>query len=75
MPIDGAGEIAALDELILQAGRGSREIGLAKLNDAATSTAEILREAEVKLAEWQSQWDTYAKSSADAASSSRSYAQ
>ncbi|MDR3389864.1 MAG: chromosome segregation protein SMC [Rudaea sp.] len=40
---------------------------LATLNDAATSTAEILREAEAKLAEWQSQWDVYAKSGAQAA--------
>ena len=39
---------------------------LATLNEAATKTAEALREAEAKLAEWQSQWDAYAKFSSEA---------
>ena len=29
-------------------------------------TAESLRDAEVKIVDWQTQWDTYAKSSAEA---------
>src|SRR6185312_14309295 len=39
---------------------------LATMTEAATKTSEALREAEAKLAEWQSQWDAYAKFSSDA---------
>lgn len=39
----------------------------AALNDAAAKTAETHREAEAQLAAWQSHWDAYAKTSADAA--------
>jgi chromosome segregation protein len=52
---------------ILQLALADGDPRLATLNAAAATTAEILREAEGKLAEWQSQWDAYAKSSAEAA--------
>ena len=50
----------------LRAALGEGEPRLATLNEAATKTAEALREAEAKLAEWQSQWDAYAKFSSEA---------
>jgi chromosome segregation protein len=51
----------------LRAALADGEPQLATLHDAAAKTAETQREAEAQLAEWQSQWDAYAKSSADAA--------
>ena len=39
---------------------------LAALNETATKTAEAQREAEAKLAEWQTQWDAYARASGEA---------
>jgi len=50
----------------LRAALADGEPKLATMNEAATKTAEALREAEAKLAEWQSQWDAYAKFSSDA---------
>ncbi len=50
----------------LRAALADGEPQLATLHGSATTTAETLREAEAKLAEWQSQWDAYAKSSAEA---------
>jgi chromosome segregation protein len=50
----------------LRAALADGEPKLATLNDGATKTAEALREAEAKLAEWQSQWDAYAKFSSEA---------
>jgi len=40
---------------------------LEALNAAAAQTAQQMHDAEAKLAEWQQHWDTYAKSSAEAA--------
>ncbi len=40
---------------------------LAELQQAATSTADALRDAEAKIVEWQTQWDAYGKLSAEAA--------
>ncbi|HET7065197.1 MAG TPA: chromosome segregation protein SMC [Rudaea sp.] len=40
---------------------------LEALNAAAAQTAQQMHDAEARLAEWQQQWDTYAKSSAEAA--------
>jgi chromosome segregation protein len=40
---------------------------LAALREAAAATANVQRDAEARLAEWQSQWDAYAKSSAESA--------
>jgi chromosome segregation protein len=51
----------------LRAALADGEPKLATLNEAAEKTAELLHEAEAKLAEWQSQWDAYAKASAEAA--------
>ncbi len=36
------------------------------MNEAVEGAAEALREAEASLAEWQEQWDTYARSSSEA---------
>jgi chromosome segregation protein len=51
----------------LRAALADGEPQLAARHEAATTTAETLREAEAKLAEWQNQWDTHAKSGAEAA--------
>ncbi|HTI95204.1 MAG TPA: chromosome segregation protein SMC [Rudaea sp.] len=51
---------------LLRAALAEGEPRLAALNEAAVKTAEAQRDAEAKLAEWQAQWDTYAKSSGDA---------
>jgi len=51
---------------LLRASLAEGEPKLAALNEAATKTAQAQREAEAKLAEWQTQWDTYAKSSGEA---------
>jgi chromosome segregation protein len=51
----------------LKAGLADGEPKLEALNGAAAQTAEQMREAENRLAEWQSQWDAYAKASAEAA--------
>ena len=51
----------------LRAALADGEPKLATLNEAAEKTTDLLREAEAKLAEWQTQWDAYAKSSAEAA--------
>ena len=51
---------------LLRAALAEGEPRLAALNEAATKTAETQRDAEAKLAEWQTQWDTYAKSSGEA---------
>lgn len=51
---------------ILRAALAEGEPKLATLNEAATTTTEALREAEAKLAEWQTQWDAYAKFSSEA---------
>ncbi|MEP6484458.1 MAG: chromosome segregation protein SMC [Rudaea sp.] len=40
---------------------------LASLQQNATTTADSLRDAEAKLVDWQTQWDAYGKSSAEAA--------
>ena len=50
----------------LRAALTDGEPRLATLNLASTETAESLREAEAKLAEWQGQWDAYAKFSGEA---------
>jgi chromosome segregation protein len=50
---------------MLRAALADGEPQLATLRDAAASTAENLRSAEAHLAEWQNQWDAYAKSSAE----------
>ncbi len=39
---------------------------LADVNEAAEKTAETMRNAEAQLAQWQAQWDEYAKASAEA---------
>ncbi|MGH8091724.1 MAG: chromosome segregation protein SMC [Rudaea sp.] len=51
---------------LLRAALAEGEPRLAALNEAATKTAEVQRDAEAKLAELQTQWDTYAKSSGEA---------
>src|SRR5690349_13931318 len=51
---------------VLRAALAEGEPKLATLNAAATTTTEALREAEAKLAEWQTQWDAYAKFSSEA---------
>jgi chromosome segregation protein len=51
---------------LLRAALAEGEPRLAALNEAAAKTAEAQRDAEAKLAEWQAQWDTYAKSSGEA---------
>ena len=51
---------------LLRAALAEGEPRLAALNEAAAKTAEAQRDAEAKLAEWQAQWDAYAKSSGEA---------
>ena len=51
----------------LRASMSESEPKLAELQTNATATAEALRDAESRIVDWQSQWDTYAKSSAEAA--------
>ncbi len=50
----------------LKAALGDGEPKLDQLNAAAAQTAEQMRTAESRLAEWQAHWDAYAKSSAEA---------
>jgi len=50
----------------LKAALGDGEPKLDQLNAAAARTAEQMRGAENRLAEWQAQWDAYAKASAEA---------
>jgi chromosome segregation protein len=50
----------------LRAALAEGEPKLATLNAAATQTTDALRDAESRLAEWQSQWDAYAKFSSEA---------
>ena len=51
----------------LRAALDEGEPRLALLNAAATETGDVLREAEAQLAQWQNQWDAYAKAGAEAA--------
>ncbi|MBS0570427.1 MAG: AAA family ATPase, partial [Proteobacteria bacterium] len=51
---------------LLRAALAEGEPRLAALHEAAAKTAQAQRDAEAKLAEWQAQWDTYAKSSGEA---------
>jgi chromosome segregation protein len=51
----------------LRATLSEGEPKLASLQQNATTTADSLRDAEAKIVDWQTQWDTYAKSSAEAA--------
>jgi len=63
------GEHIGADRSQIETLRGALSDGepkLATMTEAATKTSEALREAEAKLAEWQSQWDAYAKFSSDA---------
>jgi chromosome segregation protein len=50
----------------LKASLADGEPKLESLRAAATQTSEQMREAENRLAEWQGQWDAYAKASAEA---------
>jgi chromosome segregation protein len=50
----------------LRAALAEGEPKLAAMNDAQTQTGDALREAEARLAEWQNQWDAYAKFSSEA---------
>jgi len=50
----------------LKAALGDGEPKLDELNAAVAQTVEQMRTAESRLAEWQAQWDAYAKSSAEA---------
>ncbi|MGH8042030.1 MAG: chromosome segregation protein SMC, partial [Rudaea sp.] len=51
---------------LLRAALAEGEPQLTALNEAAATTAQAQRDAEAKLAEWQLQWDAYARSSSDA---------
>jgi chromosome segregation protein len=51
----------------LKAALADGEPKLESLNTSATQMAEQMRAAENRLAEWQAQWDAYAKSGAEAA--------
>jgi chromosome segregation protein len=51
----------------LRANLSEGEPKLAELQTHSTASADSLRDAEAKLVEWQTQWDTYAKTSAEAA--------
>ena len=51
----------------LRATLSDGEPKLASLQQNATATADALRDAEGKIVDWQTQWDAYAKSSAEAA--------
>ncbi|MHB8447126.1 MAG: chromosome segregation protein SMC [Rudaea sp.] len=51
---------------LLRTALAEGEPKLAALNETAMKTAEAQREAEARLAEWQTQWDAYARASGEA---------